>query len=180
VSEREDVGVERLRAFLQALGRDFRHPARLYLSGGEGLVWRGLRGTTRDVDVVFEVDARFHAEWLHVLRDLIVRTNTSVEEASPADFIPLPPGAAERAQHVGRFGQVDVFLYDPYSVALSKLSRGLAQDLDDVRRLLESGVLDAAELRRLFEAIRPAYALRGVRADPVRFRANLDRVAPST
>jgi uncharacterized nucleotidyltransferase DUF6036 len=178
VSGREPVGAERVRAFLVALGREFRHPARLYLSGGEGLVLRGLRTSTLDIDVTFEVDPRFHGEWLRLLRDLIVRTATSVEEASPADFIPLPPGAAERAQFVERFGNVDVYLYDPYSVALSKLSRAHAKDLDDVRKLVEAGVVAPAELRRLFEVILPAYELRGVRADPVRFRAALDRVAP--
>lgn len=177
---REPVTSARLRAFLERLGKEFRHPARLFLSGGEGLVWRGLRAATRDVDVAYEVDPKWHGEWMRVVSDLIVATNTSVEEASPADFIPLPPGAESRARHVGRFGSVDVFLFDPYSVALSKLSRGHEQDLDDVRALLRAGEIDAATLRGHFEAILPAYRLRGFRADPARFRALLDSVAPAS
>lgn len=173
---RELVDLARLRNFLEALGRSFHHPARLLLTGGEGLVWRGLRGTTRDVDIAYVVDERWHGEWIRTIRDLIESTRTSVEEASPADFIPLPPGSADRAQFVERFGSVDVFLYDAYSVALSKLSRGQTQDLDDVRTLLSAGVLDPAELRRLFDAILPAYETRAVRADPVRFRASLASV----
>ncbi len=173
---REPLTPERIRAFLEALGREFRHPARLFLSGGEGLVWRGLRGSTRDLDVTYEVDPQWHGAWISALRELILRTSTSVEEAGPADFIPLPPGAAGRAEFVGRFGTVDVFLFDPYSVALSKLERGHAQDLDDVRALLAKGVLDPAELRRLFEAIVPAYEKAGLRSDPARYRAALDRV----
>lgn len=175
---RDPVDRTRVVAFLEALGRSFHHPARIFLSGGEGLVWRGLRGITRDLDVAFEVDARWHGEWIRALRELIERTHTSVEEASPADFIPLPPGAAERAEFIGRFGSVDAFLFDPYSVALSKLSRGQTQDLEDVRSLLEGGVLGRDELRRHFEAILPAYAERAVRADPRRFRRSLDAVLP--
>lgn len=173
---RELVDIARLRAFLESLGRAFHHPARLYLAGGEGLVWRGLRGFTRDVDIAYVVDDRWHGEWIVAIRDLIVATQTSVEEASPADFIPLPPGASERAQRVGRFGSVEVFLYDVYSVALSKLSRGQAQDLEDVRGLVAMGLVDPTELRRLFDAILPAYEVRGVRSDPVRFRASLEAV----
>jgi len=70
LSQREPVTRERLRAFLAALGHTFHHPARLYLSGGEGLVWRGLREVTRDVDVAFEVDPKFHGEWIRVLQDV--------------------------------------------------------------------------------------------------------------
>ena len=173
---RELVDSARLRKFLEALGSSFHHPARLFLSGGEGLVWRGLRGYTKDVDISFVVDDRWHGEWIRTIRDLILKTDTSVEEASPADFIPLPPGAADRAQFVERFGSVDVFLYDIYSVALSKLSRGRTQDLDDVRSLLAKGLVDPAELRRLFDAILPAYETRAVRSDPVRFRASLESV----
>jgi hypothetical protein len=102
----------------------------------------------------------------------------AVEEASPADVVPLPPGAAERARHVGRFGSVDAFLYDPCSVALSKLSRAREQDLEDVRALLRAGVIEGPELRRHFETIPPDYERRAVHADPERFRAALDRVAP--
>jgi hypothetical protein len=176
---REPVTAPRLRAFLEALGREFRHPARLYLSGGESLVWRGLRQVTRDVDVSYDVDPRWHGEWVRTIRALVERLSTSVEEAGPADFIPLPPGAGDRAVFVGRYGSVDVFLLDPYSIALSKLERGHAQDLEDVRALLRSGVLDAAELRRLFEAILPEYGRRSIRADGPRFRGMLETVLAS-
>ncbi len=175
---REPVTAARLKAFLEALGRAFRHPARITLSGGEALVWRGLRDSTRDVDVALDVDPRWHGELIRTLRDLIVETSTSVEEASPADFIPLPEGAELRTSHVGRFGSIDVFLGDPYSQALSKLTRAHQRDRDDVRALIAAGVVDPRELRRLFEAILPECERRGLRIDLDRFRAALDSVAP--
>jgi hypothetical protein len=174
VTGRDPVDSQRLRAFLDALGRRFPHPARLFLAGGESLVWRGLRGTTRDVDIAYEVDVRWQGEWMGAIRALILEHRTSVEEASPRDFIPLPPGADGRAEFIGRFGQIDVFLFDPYSVALSKLERGHAQDLADVRAMLSKGVLDAKRLHEAFEAILSEYARRRVQADPVRFRARVE------
>ena len=176
MSPREDVTQERIRTLLEALGRDFQHPARLYLTGGEGMVWRGLRGSTKDVDIAYEVDPRHHDAWIRCLQKLKESLRVSIEEAGPGDFIPLPPGHESRASHVGRFGAIDAYLFDPYSVALSKLERGHVQDLADVRELLGGGVVLAAELRRLCEAILPAYRTRSLRSDPARLLANLEKV----
>lgn len=173
---REDVDRGRIEAFLGALGRAFRHPARLYLSGGESIVWRGLRGSTRDVDVTYEVDPAWHAEWIRVLRELKESERVNVEESGPADFVPLPPGAAGRAEFIGRHGSIDVFLLDPYSVALSKLSRGHARDLEDVRSLLAAAVLEPARLRELTEAAIATGGARSLKFDPARVRRNLAAV----
>lgn len=174
MSPRDDVTRERLRELLDQLGRRFRKPARLYLSGGESLVWRGLRGTTRDVDVHYEVAPDHHGAFVGVLRELKENLSINIEEAYPGDFIPLPPGSEGRATFVERFGQVDVFLFDPYAIALSKISRGHDPDIQDVRAMLANGIIEPAELRRLFEAILPAYEARGVKSDPVRYRRMLD------
>jgi hypothetical protein len=179
VSPRSDVTRGRIEELLRAIGVAFRHPCKLYLSGGEGLVWRGLRGFTLDVDVVYEVDPAHHDAWIRTIRELKERLDVNIEEASPADFIPLPPGSADRAESVGRFGQVEVFLLDPYAVALSKLARGHEQDVADVRAMTAAGVVDAAALRRHFEAILPEYERRGVKADPARFRAMLETALAS-
>ena len=174
MSPRSEVTRERIQALLEELGRKFRHPARLFLSGGEGLVWRGLRNATKDLDVHYEVDPNHHGELVDVLRRLKEKRKLSIEEAYPGDFIPLPDGAERRAAFVGRYGQVDVFLFDAYSVALSKLARGHARDLEDVKGLLAEGVIEEDELRRLFEAILPRYEAQGVKADPARFRRMLE------
>jgi hypothetical protein len=179
VSPREEVTKARLQVLLESLGREFRRPARLFLSGGEGLVWRGLRAATRDVDITYEVDPAYHAAWMGCLVALKERLRLSIEEAGPGDFIPLPPGHEARASSVGRFGTVDVLLFDPYSVALSKLDRGHARDIEDVRSLLKAGVLDPGELRRLFEAVQPAYATRSLKSDPARFRRGLEAALAS-
>ncbi len=176
MSPRKDVTRDRIEALLRAIGDSFRHPCRLYLSGGDGLVWRGLRGLTRDVDISFDLDPAHHDAWIRTIRDLKDRLDINIEEAQPGHFVPLPPGSAERAEFIGRFGQVDAFLFDPYAVALSKLERGHVQDCDDVRALLAAHVIERAELRRLFEVVLQEHVRRSLKADPDRFRATLDDV----
>jgi hypothetical protein len=173
---RDEVDRERLEAFLRALGSAFRRPGRLYLSGGESMVWRGLRNATRDVDIAYDVDPAHEQEWVRAIRQLKERLRINVEEADPAHFVPLPPGAEGRAEHVGRYGEIDVYLYDAYSVALSKLARGHARDLSDVRALLDVDVLDGARLEELTEAAIASGGDRSLRFDPRRVRRHLRRV----
>lgn len=176
MAARELVTRARIDALLDALGREFRHPARLFLSGGEGLVWRGLREATLDVDVTYEVDPVHHDEWIRCLVRLKERLHLSIEESNPGAFIPLPPDSEGRARHIGRFGTVDVYLFDPYAVALSKIERSHAHDVSDVRALIDARIIDAPTLQRLFEAILPRYATLRARSNPERFRRRLAAV----
>ena len=78
----------------------------------------------------------------------------NVEEASPGDFIPLPAGSEGRHEFIERFRKLDVFHFDLYSVALSKIERGRTQDLEDVLKLLQvvrsTGIGSRGTLRRFF------------------------------
>jgi len=174
MSPRKEVTRERLVALFDAIGRRFRHPARLYLSGGESLVWRCIRGATKDVDIRYDVADEFHGRWVETLRDLKEELSMSIEEAHPGDFIPTPPGSDSRTSFIDRFGQVDVYLEDPYAIALSKIERCHERDLQDVRSLLSKGIIEADELRRLFDAILPRYERQSVKSDPARFRRGLE------
>ncbi len=69
--------------------------------------------------------------------------------------MPIPPGTAERRKLVGRFGLLTVYLYDLYTIALSKISRGFETDIEDVMFLLQQGLIEFAELERLFQAVLP-------------------------
>src|SRR5919201_2361467 len=66
----------------------------------------------------------------------------NVELASPLDFIPVPPGWEERSPSVAREGPLSFFHFDPYAQALAKAERAHEQDLEDVRALIESGLVD--------------------------------------
>src|ERR1041385_3873546 len=99
---REPVDATRVRRLLEAFGRAAERDVRVYLVGGTTAVLMGWRASTIDVDFVMrpEDDAILRA--IPALKELL---GMNVELASPADFIPLPPGWEERGTFVGRCGR---------------------------------------------------------------------------
>ena len=156
----------RLLQLLEELGQRFPHPATVYVCGGSSLLLKGAKTASLDVDLDFEVDPRHHSEWILLLRDLKERLNINIEEASPRHFLPLPSDWKTRVERIGRFDQLDVFHFDPVSVALSKLARFHAQDLEDVRHMLETGMVHRDILAQAFQEILPACEQFGLKLDP--------------
>jgi hypothetical protein len=168
---RPRVDAERIDAFVRALGRAARTPARLYLTGGATAVLEGWRGTTVDIDVHLEPDLD---ELLRQIPELKERLGVNVELASPAQFIPELPGWRERSRFVLTAGRLDVFHYDPYSQALAKLERAFDQDVEDVRAMIARGLVEPAQARELFNRIE-AELYRFPAIDPRSFRARVER-----
>jgi hypothetical protein len=168
---RQRADAERINAFLRELGRAAREPARLYLTGGATAVLEGWRGTTVDIDLHLEPDLD---ELLRRIPELKERLRVNVELASPAQFIPELPGWRERSPFVQRTGRLDVFHFDPYSQALSKLERAFDQDLEDVRAMIARGLVEPELARELFDLIEPEL-YRFPAIDPASFRARVDR-----
>lgn len=166
---RERVDKQRIELFLQRLGQYFLQPGRVYLVGGTTLVYEGLRAQTLDVDISFEIADEDHSRFIAVVRDLKERLLMNIEEASPADFIPLPLGFRERSEFVGRYGQLDIFHFDLYSTALSKIERGTDDDFEDVLSLLRSGRLEIDQLKVYFAEVLPRFATDSLRQDPDEF-----------
>ena len=155
MSLRQRVDRIRIERFLQRLGERFRQPARLYLVGGTTMVFEELRQQTLDIDVALEVSADAHGALIQAIRALKDELSVNVEEASPGDFIPLPAGYASRHEYVDRFGQIDVWHFDLYSTALSKVARGRVQDVEDVLALLSAGRLAWDKLNACFRDVLP-------------------------
>ena len=170
MSMRPPVDRQRIIHFLELLGQRFRKPGRVFLVGGTTLVFEGFRTQTLDVDLSFEVAEQDHGEFIRTVRALKDELAINVEEASPGDFIPLPAGYQDRAQFVGRFGNLDVYHFDVYSVALSKIERGRDADFADVLALLEAGWLDFEALSRYFAEILPQVGERSLKEDPLEFQ----------
>jgi hypothetical protein len=168
---RPRADAERINAFLRELGRATRTPARLYLTGGATAVLEGWRGTTVDIDVHLEPDLD---ELLKRIPELKERLGVNVELASPAQFIPELPGWRERSRFVLAAGRLEVFHYDPYSQALSKLERAFDQDLEDVHAMIAHGLVEPGRARELYERIEPEL-YRFPAIDPPSFRARVER-----
>jgi hypothetical protein len=94
----------------------------------------------------------------------------NVELASPADFIPLPSDWQTRSPFVGRYGNTDVFYFDYYALALSKIARGTSRDLSDVLLLAQNGLIHRDVLETAYQQILPQLGHgRFFNIDPVKF-----------
>lgn len=77
------------------------------------MVYEGFRPHTYHISFSLDVDERERSKFVKVARDLKERLSLKIEEASPADFIPLPSGYRERSPFIGRYGQLEVFHFRP-------------------------------------------------------------------
>ena len=147
---RQQVGRQEIERFLVQVGRT-RQPGRLYLIGGAALVHRGIRpGQTLDIDIQVTVDP---ADLTTQIAQLKHKLNMNIKFASPGDFIPLPAQWEARSEFVKRYDQVDVFYFDWYSIALSKMKRTNRQDIVDVRLLVHQGFVDLIELDLSYQEV---------------------------
>jgi hypothetical protein len=73
----------------------------------------------------------------------------SIEPVPLDRFVPLPTGNAERVIRIGLFGNLEIFIADPYSIALSKLDRGFDTDLDDLVFLVQTNYVDMDTFERM-------------------------------
>ena len=172
MSPRQSVDRERMLEFFTQLGKRFGASARVYLVGGTTVVFEQLREQTLDIDLVLEVSPKEHGNLIRAIRDLKDELSVNVEEASPGDFIPLPPGYGNRHKFIERFGRIDVFHFDLYSSALSKIERGRTQDLEDVLALLRAERIEWSRLVEYFESILPKMGDLSLKQDPVEFEQN--------
>lgn len=167
---RQPVDSDRLAVFLRRLGQAARGPATCYLSGGATAVMLGWRDSSADVDLRLEPE---RDELFDAIRRLKDELQTSVELASPADFIPMPSGWRERSPLVGTEGWLAIRHMDMRAQALAKIERGHPRDLADVAAMLARGLVSAADLRTTFAEVEPGLT-RFPAVDPTSFRERLE------
>jgi len=151
----EAVTSATLETFLRRLGERTSCKGAFYLLGGSALCLLGNPRTTVDVDYTFEPEAGSFEQFQATVAELAAEMGLDVEAVPLDQFIPLPPQAGERRRLVGRYGRLDVYLFDLYSIALSKIARGFEADLDDVMFLLRERLIEFGQLEAHFNAILP-------------------------
>jgi Nucleotidyltransferase of unknown function (DUF6036) len=140
----EPIDALQIRTFLAEVGKRYPQAAHLILLGGSALCLLGSSRPTLDIDYVGN-DLRKNE--LQQLIDLVAQEMQIELEAVPIDeFVPVPADAQSRWLPVGRFGLIDVFIMDPYTMALSKLDRGFDTDIEDVRFLLHQKLITFEQL----------------------------------
>jgi hypothetical protein len=157
---------------MQALGAAAPADGVCYLVGGASAVVLGWRPTTIAVDIELEPEQDELLRALPAIKDAL---RVNVELASPRQFVPLPAGWRERTPSVSREGRLTFKHFDLYSQALAKIERSHSQDLEDVRALLERGLVQTELLRGSFEEIEPQL-YRFPAIDPADFRRRLEEV----
>jgi hypothetical protein len=127
----------------------------LILVGGSALALLGNSRLTIDIDFVGDDvnPSKLHKTILQAAKELKI----SVEPVPLGRFIPLPKGSAERVIHIGKFGNLEIYVADPYSIALSKLDRGFDTDLADIVFLVQTNHVNFDDFKHMVrEAIHHA------------------------
>ena len=164
---------ERIRAFLARLGRAAREPSTAYLTGGSTAVLLGWRDSTIAVDLKLVPDS---SVLLRAVPQLKVELAINVELASPDLFIPVPAGWEDRSPWEATEGMLTVRHFDLTAQAMAKLERGHSRDLDDVRAMLDRGLVEREGLLAFLDAIADdLYRFPAI--DPSSFRRAVEAVA---
>ena len=136
-----------IQSVLRAMGERVPPASQLVLVGGSALALLGSPRLTIDIDFIGD---DIHPDPLHQTILQIARELKIYAEPVPLDrFVPLPKGSEKRSIHIGKFGNLEIFVADPYSIALSKLDRGADSDYDDLVFLAQNHYIDAHEIERM-------------------------------
>ncbi len=112
---------------------------------------------TRDLDVVgSDIPAHQPSSPLQTVIEQVAREMKIGVDPIPFDeFIPLPTGTETRHRPVGQYGKLKVYVFDPYSIALSKIERGFKTDIEDVAFMLRKRIIVLEQLDEMAEAMLP-------------------------
>lgn len=142
-----------IQSILNALGTRLPPSSQLTLIGGSALALLGSPRLTIDIDFVGDDvnPSELDQAIMQAAKDLKI----FVEPVPLERFVPMPEGSAERRIRIGQFGNLEVFVADPYSMALSKLDRGFDTDLEDIVFLVQNKFVELEELERILNNALP-------------------------
>jgi len=142
-----------IKSILQSLGERVPPGSQLILIGGGALALLGSPRLTIDID--FAGDDVHPSEFHRFIMQIAKELKIDVEPVPLDRFIPLPTGSTERQIRIGQFGNLEIYVADPYSIALSKLDRGFDTDFDDIIFLIQQNLISLNELERIMRDALP-------------------------
>ena len=148
----QGLAATEIRQFLERLSEEYTKPVKVYLLGGSALCFLGSPRRTVDIDCTADVTTE---EFELTVEAVAQELKLEIEIIPIEEFIPLPAAAQSRHKSVGQFGNLQVYVFDPYSIALSKLARGFDADIQDVLFLLQSEIINLGDLSRVVEEALP-------------------------
>ena len=142
-----------LHSILKILGERVPPESQLVLVGGSALILLGSPRPTMDIDFVGDDihPNELHRKIIQIAKELKIHI-----DLVPLDrFVPLPEGSEDRKIPIGQFGNLGVYIADPYSIALSKVDRGLKEDFDDLVFLIERNYISLEKLEQIIQTAMP-------------------------
>lgn len=132
---------------LTQLGERLPPQSQLTLIGGSALLLLGSPRLTMDIDFIGDdiKPNELHRQVIRIAQEMKIQ----MEPVPLERFIPLPKGNEERSIPIAQFGNLNVDVADPYSIALSKVDRGLDSDFDDIMFLIGKNHITLEELERI-------------------------------
>jgi len=150
-----DLSASDLQRFFAAVGARLTESAALYVLGGSALVLLGSPRRTLDLDFVgsdLPTAGQGGDELRALLEQVAAEMKIGIEPIPFTEFVPLPPDAATRHRRIGQFGKLAVYVFDPYSIALSKIERGFKTDIEDVVFMLRQNIVALPQLETVIAA----------------------------
>ncbi len=138
-----------LQTVLAELGERLPPASRITLIGGSALILLGSLRLTMDIDFVGDDvnPNELHRKIIQIAKELKIQ----IEPVPIERFIPLPAGSEQRAIPIAQYGNLNVYIADPYSIALSKVDRGLDSDLEDIVFLIQNNHITMKELEKIVQ-----------------------------
>lgn len=147
-----DITEQNLERLFAEVGDRLTQPAALYVLGGSALILLGSPRRTLDLDFVgSDLKSRAPDELQDTLTQVAAEMRVEIEAVPFDEFVPIPLGAGTRHQQFGQFGNLTVYIFDPYSIALSKIERGFKTDMDDVLFLGRRRIIAYAQLETIVQ-----------------------------
>jgi hypothetical protein len=147
------MDITEIQTILKKLGERVPPDSDIILVGGSALALLGNSRLTIDIDFVGD---DIHPNELHMTLLQAAKELKISVEAVPLDrFIPLPEGSEDRIIYIGQFGNLGIYVADPYSIALSKLDRGFDTDLADIVFLIQTGRIKLDEFEKMLNNALP-------------------------
>jgi len=169
-----DIAMAEILDFLRQLGERYSGSGTLFLLGGSALCLLGNPRRTLDIDYIAECPPGEAAELQAAIESVAAEMKLELEAVPLDEFIPLPDDVDTRHCWVGQFGGLMVYIYDPYSIALSKVARGFEADLQDVLFLLRQDLITLEQLETHVAAALPRAAQFDIA--PAEFRQHLEEI----
>lgn len=141
------ISTDQINTLLTKVSNRYTEPADLVLLGGSALHLLGNSRPTFDIDYVGH---DLNKDALQNVFEQVAQEMGIEVEAVPIDeFIPLPANTQQRRIPVGIYGSLQVFVLDPYAIALSKIDRGFESDIEDVLFLIRQNFITVVYLEQI-------------------------------